>query len=469
MSDDKLIGKTIGQYKILKPLGGGGMGKVYHAYQTSLERDVAIKIMSSELTKTEGYLERFKREARVSASLHHPHIITIYDSGQYENLTYIVMMMLSGGSLEQRIRQRPTAPPSLVEVAELLVGIGAALDYAHSKGVIHRDIKPANLVFDEDGVGYLVDFGIAKMLHQTQSNLTGAGIAMGSPSYMPPEQWKGEDARPASDQYALAVTIYNTLTGRLPFEAVNTPALMYKHLQDDPTPIYALRPELPNETMVVLGRAMAKDVEKRWPSCTEFAAAFMATVSSDQRQPTGFFRFPIDLTPFTPPLKEIWSEPVRIAAPGTRFAPIISRAAPQQSVDDAPEKSPSWDRKIILAIVGVLIVAIGLLLTSLLAQNPIDSASATSDQPSPPPSIIIILSTDTPEMLIPAVDMTVRALSEVALRKNASDFSVVITTLSRDQTGEIIEIGGDGNQWFKLRATDGQEGWALGTAFELVP
>jgi len=467
MNDDKLIGKTIGQYKILKPLGGGGMGKVYHAYQTSLERDVAIKIMSSELTKTEGYLERFKREARVSANLHHPHIITIYDSGQYENLTYIVMMLLSGGSLEQRIRQRQTAPPSLVEVAELLLGIGAALDYAHSKGVIHRDIKPANLVFDEDGVGYLVDFGIAKMLHQTQSNLTGAGIAMGSPSYMPPEQWKGEDARPASDQYALAVTIYNTLTGRLPFEAINTPALMYKHLQDDPTPIYTLRPELPNETMVVLGRAMAKNVEKRWPSCTAFAAAFMATVSSDQRQPTGFFRFTIDLTPFTPPLKEIWSEPVRIVAPETKFAPIISRAEP---VDDAPQESPSWDRKIILAIVGVLIVAIALLMASFLAQDAIDTASATTDQPSPPPSSsIIILPTDTPGVLIPAIGMTVRALSEVALRKNASDFSAVVVTLSRDQTAEIIEIGGDGNKWFKLRATDGQEGWALGTAFGFVP
>jgi len=475
MGDDALIGKTIGQYEIVKPLGGGGMGRVYHAYQISLERDVAIKIMSSELTKTEGYLARFRREATVSANLHHPHIITIYDSGQHEDLTYIVMMMLSGGSLEQRIRQRPTSPPSLAEVADLLLGIGSALDYAHSKGVIHRDIKPANLVFDENGVGYLVDFGIAKMLHQTQSNLTGAGMAMGSPSYMPPEQWKGEDARPASDQYALAVTIYNTLTGRLPFEAINTPALMYKHLQDDPTPIYTLRPELPNETMVVLGRAMAKDITKRWSSCTEFAEAFMETVTPNQRASTGFFQFTIDPTPLMPPVKEAWSEPVRIPTHESQYAPLIPRAD-TPSADDLQQKSASLDRKVITAIVAVLVVAGGMLMASLLMPAAPNPATPTPTQQTTNESIIIVSTntpqptdTATPAPVVPSVGMRVRGLSDIPLRRNPADFSSIMTTLSSGETGEIIDIGGDGNKWLKVRAPDGIEGWALAESFELVP
>ncbi len=297
MSFESLVGETIGQYQITALLGQGGMGAVYRATQLSLGREVAIKVMSTALVDQPGYLERFNREARLSGLLDHPHIVPIFDFGAHQNLTYVVMKLLTGGSLEQRMRQRAGQTPSLREVSEMLMGIGSALDYAHSKNIIHRDIKPANIMFDENGKAYLVDFGIAKMLNSSANPLTGTGIAMGSPAYMPPEQWKGEEAQPASDQYSLAVTAYVTLTGRLPFEASNTPALMYQHLQNAPTPIQTLRPDLPPEMMEVLGRALAKRPEERWPSCVAFVEALYQNVPPDSPESTGFFKFRIEAPP----------------------------------------------------------------------------------------------------------------------------------------------------------------------------
>ncbi len=340
MSFDSLVGQIIGQYEMRAMLGQGGMGAVYRAVQTSLGRHVAVKVMSPALADQPGYLERFNREARLAASLQHPHIVTIYDFGAIQNLTFVVMQLLTGGSLEQRMRQRPGAPPSLKEVATLLDGISSALDYAHSKGIIHRDIKPANLVFDEDGKAYLVDFGIAKMVDSTSAGLTGTGMSMGSPSYMPPEQWKGEEVKPSSDQYALAVTIYAVLTGRLPFEATNTPALMYKHLQDEPTPIYTIRPDLPVETMIVLGRAMAKDPADRWPSCVAFSEALNETAKNIEGGSTGFFKFKVEgLPPPTTPRRPATAEWTG-ARPLGELNTFVPPPSPPTELIDGGSKSP---------------------------------------------------------------------------------------------------------------------------------
>lgn len=363
MSFDSLVGQTIGQYEMRALLGQGGMGAVYRAVQTSLKRQVAVKVMAPALADQAGYLERFNREAQLAAALQHPHIVTIYDFGVVDNLTFVVMQLLTGGSLEQRMRQRPGAPPTLREVSALLDGIGSALDYAHSKGVIHRDIKPANIVFDEEGKAYLVDFGIAKMVDSTSAGLTGTGMSMGSPSYMPPEQWKGEEVKPSSDQYALAVTIYAVLTGRLPFEATNTPALMYKHLQDDPTPIYTIRPDLPSEAMMVLGRAMAKDPAKRWPSCVEFANALKETSKDTEGGTTGFFSFKVEgLPPPTasrrPTVQWTGAKPlvdqntfVPPPSPPTEILPSGSQSPQKLPVEQKRSRSP-----VILGIVLILLL-----------------------------------------------------------------------------------------------------------------
>lgn len=385
MSFETLVGETIGQYQILALLGQGGMGAVYRALQTNLQREVAIKVMSPALIDQPGYLERFNREARLSASLQHAHIVTTYDFGVIQDLTFVVMQLLTGGSLEQRMRQRGALQPSPREVSEMLMGIAEALDYAHSKHVIHRDIKPANIVFDEMGKAYVVDFGIAKMLDSNTSALTGTGMSMGSPAYMPPEQWRGEEVRPASDQYALAVTAYAALTGRLPFEATSTPSLMYQHLQSEPTPIHVIRPDLPFEMVAVLGRALAKNPEERWPSCVAFAEALGNTVPPEAPQSTGFFVFP--LQPPAPPTAsrrpstfQQWTGARSVEEQNTLIPPA-SPPTQMLPADWKPPTPPAQARRSrwpvilgVLLMLGVLGVAAGLTYN---AVNTANSANAT--------------------------------------------------------------------------------------------
>ncbi|HEX3054011.1 MAG TPA: serine/threonine-protein kinase, partial [Aggregatilineaceae bacterium] len=195
-----LSGTILGQYELRDLIGIGGMGTVYRGFQAGLRREVAVKVMSPQLALHPGYLERFNREAQTAASLVHHHIIPIHDYGTQQGYSYIVMRLLTGGTLAQRMEQGSL--PSISETVELLKQLASALDYAHSQGVIHRDIKPSNIMFDNQGTAYLVDFGIAKLTEATQA-LTSSGTAMGTPAYMSPEQWRAEELTPAVDQYAL--------------------------------------------------------------------------------------------------------------------------------------------------------------------------------------------------------------------------------------------------------------------------
>ena len=210
-----LVGKSLGQYQVLALLGSGGMASVYRAVHPTLHKEVAIKVLSQSVAQVPGAVERFMREARTTAALDHPHIVPLFDFGTQQDTLFVVMRLLTGGSLTQRLEQRL---PSLGETAGIVSGLASALDYAHSFGVIHRDVKPTNVMFDNQGTVYLVDFGIAKVADAT-SMLTGTGMTVGTPAYMSPEQWRGEELMPASDQYSLACTVYAMVTGRAPFEA----------------------------------------------------------------------------------------------------------------------------------------------------------------------------------------------------------------------------------------------------------
>ncbi|HRF95102.1 MAG TPA: serine/threonine-protein kinase, partial [Aggregatilineales bacterium] len=281
-NNDPLIGKIFrGEYVIESELGVGGMGAVYKASQQSLNRVVAIKVMNIQLARQTGFAERFAREAQTSALLEHPNIIPIYDYGQQDGYVYLVMRLLTGHSLAERLSAQLESDhplPNLSEVTHLIKQIASALDYAHAKGVIHRDIKPSNIMFDETGRPYLVDFGIAKLL-SANSGLTGTGVAMGTPNFMPPEQWRSDPVTPATDQYALGVIVYNILTGKLPFEGDTPFALMHKHLHEYPTPPHQQRAELPEKVSPILMRAMAKDPHERYATCTDFADALVSAES----------------------------------------------------------------------------------------------------------------------------------------------------------------------------------------------
>ncbi|MGB1287661.1 MAG: WD40 repeat domain-containing serine/threonine protein kinase [Aggregatilineales bacterium] len=271
MELENLSGVNLDEYRLDNLIGRGGMSAVYQAYQEELDRKVAIKVLSGELLAEPGYLQRFDREAKLAASLEHPHIVPIYDYGVHDNLSYVVMRLLTGGTLLEHIRGGALAPK---KVGEILAALGKALDYGHSRGVIHRDIKPGNIMFDAQDTVYLVDFGIAKATQQTDLSLTAPNVVMGTPSYIAPEQWRAEDISPAVDQYALAVVVYRALTQELPFTAETPHALMYKHINDAPTPVHTINSVLSPAISDVLDKALSKNPSQRFTSVTAFSRAF---------------------------------------------------------------------------------------------------------------------------------------------------------------------------------------------------
>src|SRR5260221_644915 len=207
-----LIGQRLGHYEILALLGRGGMATVYRARQLNIEREVAIKVMKPDLAEAEDFIERFRREARTIASLSQPHILKLFDYGQHDELIYLVMELLMGGSLARLISKGPLP---LESVSLILEQVASALDYAHKRGIIHRDMKPQNGLLDTQGNAFLTDFGISKLLSQTTS-LTQSGVAMGTPAYMSPEQWQGQVLDARSDIYALGIVLFEMLSGKLP-------------------------------------------------------------------------------------------------------------------------------------------------------------------------------------------------------------------------------------------------------------
>jgi serine/threonine-protein kinase len=316
-----LTGTTLGKYELRELLGTGGMGAVYRAYDDSLKREVAIKVVNLGMGGAE-LQARFIREAQTAARLEHSHIVRVYDYGIERDINYVVMQYLNGGSLAERMREagfQGRSRASLTEVALLLEHLASALDYAHTQGVIHRDIKPQNIMFNNQGQAFIVDFGIAKILTDA-SNLTGTSTTVGTPSYMPPEQWSVDNLTPAADQYALAVVTYQLVAGRLPFEADSVPSLWYKIEKEDATPLHIIRPDVSPSLMVVIARALAKTPSERFPNCTQFAQAFASAINGVSDDPAGdYFTFDLARTPSA-------SVPPFVTPSATK--PIVSDALP---------------------------------------------------------------------------------------------------------------------------------------------
>jgi serine/threonine protein kinase len=267
-----LIGQSLGRYHILEQLGEGGMATVYKAYDTRLERDVAIKIIrlgAFPAEQLERILKRFDQEAKALARLTHPNIVSVIDYGEFEGAPFLVMTYLPGGTLKLQIgKSMPWQ-----EAVKLLLPIAGALDYAHSQSIIHRDIKPSNILLTQRSQPMLSDFGIAKILEsEVTTTLTGTGVGVGTPGYMAPEQWTGQ-AGPLSDVYSLGVVLYELVTGRKPYTA-DTPAAIMLKQSNDPLPRpRQFVPDLPEGVEKVLFKALAKRPEDRYQSMSEFSAA----------------------------------------------------------------------------------------------------------------------------------------------------------------------------------------------------
>ncbi|MEW6580736.1 MAG: protein kinase [Chloroflexota bacterium] len=264
-----LSGTTIGQYELHSLLGKGGMATVYRAYQPSMERPVAIKVLSPDLASDAEFIARFEREARIIAQLQHPHILPVFDFGRAGPYTYLVMRLIEGGTLGDELHGRPLP---LARVSQITGQIADALDYAHRRGIVHRDLKPTNVLLEGRDRVFLTDFGIAKLIAGGAfTGLTAPNAVMGTPTYMAPEQWRSEPVDARTDVYALGVMVYQMLAGKVPFAAETPHGLMYQHLDQQPTPVRQINPSLPAEVEPVMRRALAKDRRTRYASAGELA------------------------------------------------------------------------------------------------------------------------------------------------------------------------------------------------------
>ena len=254
-----------GRYRLDKLLGHGGMSEVWAATDTELERRVALKLLAPHADTA-----RFEREARAVASLGHPNITQLYDYGEEDGRPFIVLELLSGGTLEDRLRSGGPLPDE--DTRRIAAELAAGLAHAHARGVVHRDLKPANVLFDQEGRAKLADFGLARMA-AGGGTLTEAGTVLGTAAYISPEQAAGAPASAASEVYSFGVMLYRMLTGRLPFESNNAMELVALHRDSEPPPLNELRPDAPALLEATATAALAKDPADRPPDGAALLAA----------------------------------------------------------------------------------------------------------------------------------------------------------------------------------------------------
>lgn len=272
---DRLINKKLGVYTVRELLGSGGMGSVYKGYDSALARDVAIKVIGTGELLPDA-VERFRREARLAAALRHPNIVQIYAFDKAEGILYMVQELLPGPTLADQLRRMGKRRLSSATIKRTIGQLAAALDYAHSQGVIHRDVKPGNALYNAAGELVLTDFGLARDA-DVRATTTAPGMVMGTPGYVAPEQAvSSKGVTKAVDIYALGVLLFELLTGRLPFEADSAMGVVLKHLYDAPPAPSSLRPDLPKAVDGVVLRALRKEPEGRYSSASALSDALAA-------------------------------------------------------------------------------------------------------------------------------------------------------------------------------------------------
>ena len=334
-----LIGQRLGQYEIVAILGRGGMATVYRARQVSVNREVAVKVISPDLAIDENFAVRFSREAQTIASLSHPHILKLFDFGHEDDVLYLVTELLPGGTLADLIRQGPVP---LKRIDHLLEQIASALDYAHRQGIIHRDLKPQNILLDAHGNAFLTDFGIARLVAGS-TGLTQTGSALGTPAYMSPEAWQAEEIDHRSDLYSLGIMLYEMLTGKLPFNSESPYKLMMAHISEMPPHVEALPEDLAPEFDALIQQTLAKLPADRPESAGAIADTVHTVVAGYQAGNV------VRSTPSTLKL------PVDTATPQASPTPQQANAA-SGSLAAAPARKFGLNPIVLVALAALIVV-----------------------------------------------------------------------------------------------------------------
>jgi serine/threonine-protein kinase len=276
-TDDPRIGQVIAGYRIEERVGRGGMGVVYRAEHLNLRRRAAIKIIAPDLAESEGFRERFTREARIAAALQHPNIVTVYDAGEVDGILYLAMQYIEGQDLAAVLRKDGRLRP--YRAIDVIRQVASALDAAHREGLIHRDVKPANVLI-EGRTAFLTDFGLTKRTDGTHTELTRAGDVVGTIHYVAPEQIEGGQVSTRSDVYSLGCLLYHCLTGQVPYSRETDVAVIYAHLSEPPPKLTAVRPELAAGLDGVIAKALDKSPDRRFPTCSDLVNAARGVIDA---------------------------------------------------------------------------------------------------------------------------------------------------------------------------------------------
>ena len=349
MSAEFAVGQHVGDYEILSILGVGGMGKVYKVRNVISDRVEAMKILLPDLSSNQGLAERFLREIRLLAALNHPNIAALRTALTHENQLVMVMEFVEGETLANRLARAPLSTAEAVNYADQVL---AALSYAHKQNIIHRDIKPANMMLTPEGVVKLMDFGIARS--STNGSLTSTGTTLGSLNYMPPEQVRGEAADARSDIYSFGVSLYEMLTGKLPFRGDSQYSLMTAHLNQEPPAPITLRSDLPPELNEIILMSIAKDPANRFQSADAFRAALKSVpVSALPAAGTTVTPTPRPTTGATTLMDTPTPAPVRTPTPASTI-PMPAPTSPAGAVTP-PSVAAAASRRGLWLAMGALI------------------------------------------------------------------------------------------------------------------
>lgn len=386
-------GTTLGPFRVVAPLGRGGMASVFKAYEAALDRYIALKILPAEFMHDRTFADRFKREAKVIASLEHPNIVPIYAFGIDEGVPWMAMRLIAGGTASN-VLQKGTLDWS--QAMKVLRGVALALDYAHARGIVHRDVKPQNIMLDGAGHVYLGDFGIARMVEGSTA-LTRTGMVTGTPEYMAPEQAQAQTVDHRADIYSLGVLAYQMLTGRVPFKADTPVAVLMKHILE-PLPIPS-SDEVPEPVVRALLKCLDKKPEARWPS----ASAFVEALAKGMQESGTEIELPSEPVPSPPtePSRPPTLPTVPTAPPTVREAYGLTGALGHVATTGQPAgpgpTPPRWN----LAVGAGLVVVGGLGLAAIVVGAVflarVNRARDSRGQTSPPPSVVAELIAPEPE------------------------------------------------------------------------